>query len=491
MRVKRKLPNKEIKKETPVDLSLLEPLLLKFKDKKGNMIPLLQGTQIIYGYIPKKAIEEISLQTGLPANEIYGVATFYSQFRLNPVGKYIIKVCQGTPCHVMGSQKITDALAEFLGINDNETTEDKMFTLESVACVGCCSLAPVMVIGDDYLGYLTGTSAVNMIKQIRKKDAENSGIIQAEEPFIVKVGLGSCGIAAGAEQTYKEILKLKIDQDLDFQLKQTSCIGMCFREPLVEVIDGEKSFLYGNVNKSIAEEIIENLKSGLRGRGGGGFSTGKKWSFAANAKGDKKYIVCNADEGDPGAFMDRSILEGDPHSIIEGMLIAAFAIGASEGVIYCRAEYPLALKRLDKAILDAKKSGFLGHNIFGKIGFDFDLFVKEGAGAFVCGEETALLASIEGKRGMPSIRPPFPAEKGLWGMPTVINNVETFSNISWIIKNGAEKFSLLGTEKSKGTKVFALVGTVKRTGLVEVPMGMTIREIVYNIGGGHPKGEPM
>lgn len=236
-------------------------------------------------------------------------------------------------------------------------------------------------------------------------------------------------------------------------------------------------------------EVIDNIiKSGLRGRGGGGFTTGMKWKFAYQEKADKKYIICNADEGDPGAFMDRSVLEGDPHSVLEGMMIAAYAIGSSEAYIYCRAEYPLAIKRLKNAIAQCEKLGYLGKNIFGT-NFNFIIKIKEGAGAFVCGEETALMASIEGRRGVPRLRPPFPANKGLWGKPTNINNVETFANVPWIINNGWEKYAALGTEKSKGTKVFALAGKICNSGLAEVPMGMTINEIVMDLGGGIKNGK--
>jgi NADH-quinone oxidoreductase subunit F len=233
------------------------------------------------------------------------------------------------------------------------------------------------------------------------------------------------------------------------------------------------------------EAVIQSiLDSGLRGRGGGGFSTGLKWRFARNSKSDEKYVICNADEGDPGAFMDRSLLEGDPHAVVEGMIIGAYAIGATGGVIYCRAEYPLAIHRLNIALRQAREKGYLGENIIGITGFSLDISVKEGAGAFVCGEETALMASIEGKRGMPAKRPPFPAVRGLWGKPTNINNVETYANVPWIINNGAAKYAAYGTEKSKGTKVFALTGKIARGGLVEVPMGITIRDIIYKLGGG-------
>ncbi len=374
----------------------------------------------------------------------------------------------------------------------------------------------------------------------------------------VIVGLGSCGIAAGANKTYQKIESIKNADNLDFELAKTSCIGMCYREPLVEVIDETGKYLYGDIDEDKAIELIDKhitnheplkeyvvysdlfdaaendfiqdqvkialrncgfidpekieeyeardgyqalkkvvgkgfsrldviqtiLDSGLRGRGGGGFPTGLKWKFANNNISEEKYIICNADEGDPGAFMDRSLLEGDPHAVIEGMIIGAYAIEATGGVIYCRAEYPLAIKRLNIALDQARKKGYLGENILGVEGFNFDIYIKEGAGAFVCGEETALIASVEGERGMPRKRPPFPAASGLWKKPTNINNVETYANIPWIITNGAEEYAKYGTEKSKGTKVFALAGKIKRSGLVEVPMGISIKDIIYKLGGG-------
>ena len=232
------------------------------------------------------------------------------------------------------------------------------------------------------------------------------------------------------------------------------------------------------------EDVIEEIKvSGLRGRGGAGFPTWFKWNAAYQSQGKEKYLVCNADEGDPGAFMDRSVLEGDPHSLIEGMIIGGYAMGASEGVIYCRAEYPLAIKRLEIAMEQARSKGFLGKNIFGS-SFSFDIRIKAGAGAFVCGEETALIASLEGERGMPRLKPPFPAQKVYWEKPTDINNVETLANVPWIIYNGGAAFGAMGTEKSKGTKVFALAGKIKKGGLVEVPMGLTLKDVIFDIGGG-------
>lgn len=373
----------------------------------------------------------------------------------------------------------------------------------------------------------------------------------------VTVGLGSCGIAAGAGKTYEKLADLRLSGKIDFELAKTSCIGMCYKEPLVEVTDDAGTLIYGDMVADQVEEVIlghihqkqiahervvvsdrfetpedtfykgqvkialrncgymdpesiqeaesreaykamttilnkkmaptdviqEVIDSGLRGRGGGGFPTGMKWKFAYQSESDEKYIICNADEGDPGAFMDRSLLEGDPHAVLEGMMIGGYAVGATQGVIYCRAEYPLAIKRLNIAIGQAREKGYLGKQIMGS-GFSFDIYVKEGAGAFVCGEETALIASIEGQRGMPRRRPPFPAVSGLWKKPTNINNVETWANIPWIINHGAAAYAAHGTEKSKGTKVFALTGKIRNGGLVEVPMGVTINDVIYKLGGG-------
>ena len=373
----------------------------------------------------------------------------------------------------------------------------------------------------------------------------------------VIVGLGSCGIAAGASEVHDR-LKEKLPESAG-TVSITSCVGMCFAEPLVEIEQDGKRTRYGGVDVDFADTIVESLKkgeipkeniiddtdeslrynerqvkivlrncgvinpesieeyidaggykalersvgeytpeeiieevknAGLRGRGGAGFLSGLKWSFLAKAQGDHKYLVCNADEGDPGAFMDRSICEGDPHSVIEGMIVAAYATGADFGYIYCRAEYPLAIKRLNKAIEQAMERNYLGDNILGE-GFSFHLKVKPGAGAFVCGEETALMASIEGKRGMPRLRPPFPAQSGINGHPTNINNVETYANVPFIMSRGAESYSAYSYGKSYGTKVFALAGKISRGGLVEVPMGITIKEIVEDVGGGSSSGRPI
>ena len=370
--------------------------------------------------------------------------------------------------------------------------------------------------------------------------------------MIIRIGIGSCGIAAGALPVWDFVQAEIAAQGLAAILEQTGCIGMCHHEPLLEIIyDDGRAYMFGHVTPEIAKEImqaeqpetlekylvstptqsndflakqlrvalrncghidpesiddylnaggyqslekiiksndpeavIEQIKvSGLRGRGGAGFPTWFKWNATRNNPGDVKYVVCNADEGDPGAFMDRSVLEGDPHSVLEGMAIAGYAIGAQLGIIYARAEYPLAVKRVEIAIQQARARNLLGQNIFGS-NFSYDIIVKQGAGAFVCGEETALIASLEGERGMPRLKPPFPAQRGYWQQPTNINNVETLANVPWIIQQGGAAFAAMGTEDSKGTKVFALAGKIKRGGLVEVPMGITLREIIFDLGGG-------
>jgi NADH-quinone oxidoreductase subunit F len=400
---------------------------------------------------------------------------------------------------------------------------------------------------------------------IKSKATAQWQAIQKRARPRIYIGTGTCGVAAGADATLKALRGELAKHNIEADIYQVGCIGLCYAEPLVEIAKpGRPSVFYSNVTPEIGAELVRDYlagdnprpdfalgtrgegsiegiprfyelpvlkpqkrivlrncgnivpteidqyiandgyeglrkaltmqpqevidlikKSGLRGRGGAGFSTGMKWQFCRDAAGDQKYIICNADEGDPGAFMNRALLEGDPHSLPEGMLIGAYAIGASEGYIYCRAEYPLAIERLKSAIEQMGKYGLIGHDIMNSgRNFHFKLKIKEGAGAFVCGEETALMASIEGARGMPRPRPPFPAVSGLWGKPTNINNVETWAHACAILQKGADWWAANGTEKSRGTKTFALVGKVKRTGLIEVPLGITLREIIYGIGGG-------
>jgi NADH-quinone oxidoreductase subunit F len=554
-----------------------------------KVIPVLQAIQKEYNYLPEEALKRVYETTAITPAAIHGIATFYSQFRLKPVGKHMIKVCVGTACHVKGASLVYDAFRRALHLEKNEDTDaDKLFTLEKVACLGCCTLAPVVQIDEVTYGHV-GTEQADEIMQ----DFLNKGNPEALKTATslvkplrvqgeVRIGLGSCCVASGS-QAVKTALEeaLQIDH-IDVDVKQVGCVGICNQVPILEIHkEGEAPAVYARIkpeevrevirqhfrpvnlvdkartgiynffdslvnaevpksltyfdpeNKetlfsqflssqlSIATEFRGEMKpgdlheyrsrggfsalekclhemnpvevieiinnSGLRGRGGAGFPTALKWKLVSHAHSEIKYMICNGDEGDPGAFMDRMLLESYPYRIIEGMMIAAYATGAHEGIFYIRAEYPLAVKRIREAIKVCRHEGILGKGIL-KSAFHFNIEIFEGAGAFVCGEETALIASIEGKRGLPTMRPPYPAEKGLWGKPTLINNVETLSMVPWIIRHGDEAFQKIGTDNSKGTKVFALAGKINRGGLIEVPMGITIRQIVEEIGGGVPNG---
>ena len=384
-----------------------------------------------------------------------------------------VLVCGGTGCTSSGSLTLIDEFEKQLEKN-NLTQEVKIV---KTGCFGLCALGPVVIVYPEGAFY-------SMVKPEDVAEIVEEHLLKGR---IVQRLLYDESVHEGSDE-------IKSLGEVDFYKKQhrialRNC-GVINPENIDEYIarDG-----YAALGKALTEmkpqEVIDEIKnSGLRGRGGGGFPTGLKWQFAANSVDDQKYVCCNADEGDPGAFMDRSVLEGDPHAVIEAMTIAGYAIGSNQGYIYIRAEYPIAVQRLQIAINQAREYGLLGKNIF-ESGFDFDLEIRLGAGAFVCGEETALMTSIEGKRGEPRPRPPFPAVKGLLGKPTLLNNVETYANIPRIILEGAEKFASIGTEKSKGTKVFALGGKINNTGLVEVPMGTTLREIIEDIGGGIPNGK--
>ena len=382
-----------------------------------------------------------------------------------------VLVCGGTGCTSGGSGELIARFEEQIAKNGL----DKEVKVIRTGCFGLCEAGPVVIVYPEGTFYsrirvedvdeivsehlLKGRTVQHLVYK-EKADEEQHATLENIDFYRpqMRLALRNCGV----------IDPENIDEYIAFD--GYTALGKCLTE------------------MSPDQVIDEILKSGLRGRGGGGFPTGLKWKFAKNSVSDKKYVCCNADEGDPGAFMDRSILEGDPHAVIEAMAIAAYAIGADQGYVYCRAEYPIAVKRLQIAIKQAREYGLLGKNIFGT-DFSFDMDVRLGAGAFVCGEETALMNSIEGMRGEPRPRPPFPAVKGLFGKPTILNNVETYANVPQIINKGAEWFCTMGTEKSKGTKVFALGGKINNTGLVEVPMGTTLREVIYDIGGGCPNGK--
>ncbi|MDY0097998.1 MAG: NAD(P)H-dependent oxidoreductase subunit E [Bacteroidales bacterium] len=550
---------------------------------KEKVIPILQEIQKKFNYLPEEALRHVCRITDITPGQLSGVATFYSQFRHEPSGSHTIRVCTGTACHVKGSSLIIDAFRRFLKIKDSEhTSPDKLFTIEEVACLGCCTLAPVVQIDGKTYGHVNSTQPEKIIKDFLERrndstsDYETGAIKEADAE--VRIGVGSCCVAGGSKEILSELISVKEDYDLNITIKPVGCVGVCNQTPLLEIVGKDnQSSRYTRVHKEEVEEILlkhlmpRNINkiirfkfgdiidtfqsdrkltspvnlplnqreqylesflsnqvhiatacsgimepdsfdeysgsggfialrkclkelgpddslsiirvSGLRGRGGGGFPAGKKWEVVKLSESDTKYVICNGDEGDPGAFMDRMLLESFPYRIIEGMVIAGYATGAAHGIFYIRAEYPLAVSRVRNAINRCYEKGILGNSIFGS-GFSFNAEIFEGAGAFVCGEETALIASLEGGRGTPHLRPPYPAVNGYYGCPTLVNNVETLAAVPWIINNGPEAFSTIGTDSSKGTKVFALAGKVARGGLIEVPMGITIREIVENIGGG-------
>ncbi len=572
-------------------IEIVNQVILKHGKTVDKAIPILQAIQDEFNYLPEEAMDYVCKHTEISASRIYGISTFYSQFRHKPVGKHIVKICVGTACHVKGAMQVYDAYRRELKITDEheDTDPDGLFTVEKVACLGCCTIAPVVQIDDITYGHLTTEKVAETLtdfisaKNNPKKTYEGSGVKNSEIQGEIRIGLGSCCVASGSELVKKELENVLDKNNISVDVKQVGCVGICNQVPMLEVhkpgelptyytkIKAEEvnavvrkhfkttnlidrlrnnfynyfegivfhelpkstvryesdrrdtpvsEFLNRQINiateyrgaikptdleeykglggftalkKCIKElspkEIIKSIKeSGLKGRGGAGFLTGLKWELVDQQKSEKKYIICNGDEGDPGAFMDRMLLESYPFRVIEGMLIAAYAVGASEGIFYIRAEYPLAVKRVREALQKCKDEGLVGHNILGS-DFSIHLNIFEGAGAFVCGEETALIASIEGKRGMPEMRPPFPAQSGIKGLPTLINNTETFAMVSWIIRSGSDAFSNIGSENSKGTKVFALAGKINRGGLIEVPMGISIRDVVEQIGGGIPNGK--
>jgi len=563
-----------------MEMNPVDDILARHLEVTGNLISVLHEVQSHYGYLPKDVLYYLSKQTGIPITRLYSIATFYHFFSLKPKGRHQIHVCTGTACHVKGAERILDELRRKLGIEAGETTADRQFSLSEVRCVGACSFAPVVVVGNETHGEVNSKAISKIIKKCEADFAEPMSEEAAKDspaPVIhskpvaepaadsrdlsLRVCMGLGGVAAGAADVLKAFQQIMAEKGLRATVgkkcvDQVGCMGFCAKDVLVEVtIDGamtayqfvkphmvsrivdehilggvpvkewmagpEYALFHSVQNKVVLgacgtidpedidaycaiggyqtarralsaltpEQVIEEIKSsGLKGRGGAGFPTGMKWEFCRRAPGDGKYLICNADEGDPGAFMDRAIIEGDPHAVIEGMIVGAHAIGASKGYVYIRAEYPLAVQRLRRAIEQARERGYLGANVMGH-GFDFDIHVKLGAGAFVCGEETALIASLEDQIGEPKPKPPFPVNKGLWGAPTCINNVETWATIPKIVQHGAAWFGAIGTEKSKGTKIFSLVGKINNTGLVEVPLGIRLREVIYGIGGGIPGGK--
>jgi NADH:ubiquinone oxidoreductase subunit F (NADH-binding)/NADH:ubiquinone oxidoreductase subunit E len=607
---------------TATDLAPLRDLLANWVDlKPRNLIAVLQNAQELYGFLATDVLDYVADTMHISEARVYGVATFYSQFRLKPQGEHVIQVCNGTACNVKGSEDLLGELVAVLGINAGDTTPDGKVTLEKVNCVGACGVAPAIVVDGEVHGRVTpklvgklarkllttpkpavmrkpaatekvrgrtflerccdkcqtrpGTPCPNFLlcrmegmschddEQCVKFREELHHLAEHTSPQFIATAFLCKGLTCDASDepsVYKaflsELKKRGLSGKVDFI--ETGCQGLCEVGPIVQLLpleafycrvkptdvaeivekhilggqiierllyapghvteasipfyskqvrrvlsntgkidpenideylarDGYKA-LYKALKEMTPDQVIESvLAAGLRGRGGGGFPTGKKWQIARAQTDTTRYIICNADEGDPGAFMDRSLLEGDPHRVLEGILLAAYAIGAEHAFIYCRAEYPLAIRRLEIAMAQARLYGLVGPNILGS-GKSLHVEIVQGAGAFVCGEETAMIASIEGKRGTARNKPPYPAQHGFSGHPTCVNNVETFANVPLILSKGVEWFRSVGTDKNTGTKIFSLSGKIRNTGLVEVPMGITLRELLNDIGGGAPEG---
>jgi NADH-quinone oxidoreductase subunit F len=568
-----------------------DAIIQRIGTTRNKIIPLLQAIQYEFGFLPHDVIARIYEKTEIDRAQLISVSTFYSQFRRIPYGKHLIKVCTGTACHVKGAGNIYDAFRRELKIDgDCITTTDQLFSIEKIACLGCCTLAPVVQIDEKIYGHVLPGKVNEIIRDFLCyfERSEKAQTIVTEDKLIsgeVRLGMGSCCQACGTTAIFQELQKASQELGIEVKIKPVGCVGVCSRVPLIDVVMPDNTISrYPNVKHTEIKEILHHhfksenyfkrlrnnilnhidtfhtditwenviwkpeeertgiidcflseqkhistegygfleplnidefvahggfaalkktltsltpdeviaihLNSGLRGRGGGGFPTGEKWKITAEANTKEKYVICNGDEGDPGAFMDRMMLESYPFRVIEGMLIAGYAVGARKGIFYIRAEYPLAVSRIKTTIEICRERKLLGENINGS-SFSFDISIFEGAGAFVCGEETALIASMEGKRGFPKQRPPYPAVEGFNGCPTLVNNVETLSQIPFIINNGAKEYGKIGTFGSKGTKVFALAGKIRHGGLIEVPMGITINQIVEDIGDGVEGGEKL
>ncbi len=432
-------------------------VLRQFLPQAENLLAILHALarQNPGNDLTRDDLTEVAHYLSLPLSRVQGVVTFYSMYSLVPRGSYVVRVCQSPPCHLMGGRSLLAELSRQLGIEAGQTTADGRFTLETSECLGHCEVAPAMQINEEVYGNLTA-ERVAAILEDKRRGSQTVPPTTAEAPRLLPGG--------------KRIVLDNVGGIHPERIEDSLARGG---------YDGLKKAL-----SLMPEQVIALVgTSGLRGRGGAGFPTGLKWKFAAKAVGAPKYIVCNADEGEPGTFKDRPIMEGDPHKLVEGIIIAGYAIGAGKGYIYVRGEYALSIQRLRKAIADARRHGFLGSNVLGS-GFDFELEVKEGAGAYVCGEETALIDSLEGKRGQPRVKPPYPANVGVYNLPTAVNNVETLANVPGILLHGADWFRSFGTEACPGTKIYLVMGDVNHPGFLEADMGTTLSEIIDGYGGG-------
>jgi NADH-quinone oxidoreductase subunit F len=576
-----------------IDLNFVKETVERTGRKPAALIPILQALQEHYGWLPPQALQRLAELSEIQPSAIAGVSTFHDMFRHKPAGKHIFQVCRGAACQVAGAERVEEALRRHLNIPPGADTDAALeFTLEQVACLGCCSLAPVVKMGDTVAGCASAEKAPAQVRDYLARQSAAAGAQSTEEmgppaangKAQIRVGLGSCCMAKGSDLLFHALRESAGQCGGRVAIKRVGCAGMCHRAPLMEVaLPGQDAAYYSNLTPGQAgallqrhfgprgflrragqlwtgllggllldeaepqeqverlpmsrrdpgiraflekqahiatehfgqldpldldeylahegfaalrrclgapdgktgpglspEQLIATLEeSGLRGRGGAGFPTAQKWRAVRRQPGDVKYVICNGDW--------LLILESFPFRVIEGLALAAVAVGAHDGIFYVRHENPVAVRRLRAALAEMEKRGWLGASLLGS-GYPLRLSVAEGAGAFVCGEETGLIASVEGRRGMPRLKPPFPAESGLWGKPTLVNNVETLALTPWIVRKGAEKFAALGTATSKGTKVFFLTGKIRRDGLIEVPMGTTLREIVEQIGGGAAEG---
>ena len=579
-------------RQSEPDLAAVEDIVAEVGRSPAAALPPLQAIQDRFGWLPPATLRRICEVTDIQPADLWSVATFYPQLRHRPAGRHSVCVCVGTACHVKGAERVHEAVGRVLGLAEGEDTDANLeFTVRKVACLGCCTLAPVAMIDRVTYGHRSPENVGEMLDDFRGRPmeakvdplsprADTAGTDDAGE---VRIGLGSCCIAGGSAKVNEALRRAVQRRRRPIRVRHVGCVGMCHQTPLLEIVrPGRKLVRYARVRAEDVEPILamhfsdrlferwwsataarldsllgpgagppppvrqldprerpvrsflgrqlhiatescgdihpldldeyrrrggfvalerwlgvrppeesiaEIKASSLRGRGGAGFPTGRKWRAVRDGPGVEKYVVCNGDEGDPGAFMDRMLMESYPYRILEGMILAAWAVGAREGVLYIRHEYPLAVRRIGTAMDRLRAAGLLGPDILGR-GVTLDLRVVQGGGAFVCGEETALIESVEGRRGSPRLRPPFPAERGLRGQPTLVNNCETLALVPWILRRGAAAFAAIGTERSKGTKVFALAGKIARGGLIEVPMDMTLREIVEEIGGGAANGRP-
>jgi NADH:ubiquinone oxidoreductase subunit F (NADH-binding)/NADH:ubiquinone oxidoreductase subunit E len=457
----------EIKKPVSAELTSeqvksIKEVCQQLKKVKGKVLPILHAVQSICGnWLPLEALHLVAKELDVPYSYLYGVMTFYTMYAVTPRGKYIIRMCESAPCHVNGAENILETLKEELGIEVGETTSDGLFTLEHTACLGTCEVSPAMQINEVVFGNLTAARVKEVLEDYR----------------------------AGKAVDYKTLARTTI-QPLAYPLPADEMVLFANLDQIdpMSVDDYVAKGGYESLKKAVTTmsqvDVINEVKAAnIRGRGGAGFPAGLKWSFTQPSPIAPKYIVCNADEGEPGTIKDRYIMEGDPNRVLEGMAIAGYAVGATHGYIYVRGEYYLSMMRLQNAIDQATAKGYLGKNIFGT-DFSFTIDVQSGGGAYVCGEETALIESIQGERGNPRVKPPFPGQVGVWDKPTIVNNVETLSSVPVIIAKGGEWYKNKGTEDAAGTKIFQVVGHVNKPGVIEANLGMTVRELIDKYGGG-------